>query len=75
MDINVSQIAVIDLIIDKENRKYQLLVPFGAPWDEAFQTIEEFKLAVQEMKKIQEERMKEMDEEKQPEEVTAEIVQ
>lgn len=74
--MDVIQVATINLIIDKEQRKYQILIPFGAPWEEAFQTIEDFKSALTEMKRLQDEKLaQENKEDKTVEEVEVEVVQ
>ncbi len=44
--------GIISIEIVKNEKRFQLLVPLGVQWDEAEQSIDELKVALQEMRKI-----------------------
>ena len=53
----------LNLMVVKENRPYQLNVPVGVPFEEAFGVLDEMKVKLQEMQKSAEEEAKKKEKE------------
>ncbi len=54
-ELKVAHYGIVSVEMVKNNRRYQLMVPLGVAWEEAEQTCDELKLALQEMKKVSKE--------------------
>ena len=51
-DLKVAHYGAVSVEMVKNNRRYQLMVPLGAAWDEAEATCDDFKASLQEMKRV-----------------------
>ena len=66
--------GIVSVEIVKSDRRFQLMIPLGVSWDDAQLVCDEFKLAIQEMKRLAAEQLAKQQEE-QPVEVEAAVVE
>lgn len=69
---NISQIAVINLVTQVNTRLYTLNIPFGSPWTEINEVIEDFKLELAEMQSLA---LEQSNKSEQGEEIVPEVVE
>lgn len=70
--LQVAHYGVVSVEVVKNNRRYQLMVPLGAAWEEAEQTCDDFKLSLQEMKRASKEQAEKLQKEKDEAEAAVE---
>lgn len=73
--LQVAHYGIVSVEMVKNNRRYQLMVPLGAAWEEAEQTCDDFKLSLQEMKRSAKEQADKLQKEKDEAEAKVEPLQ